>query len=81
MIGWEQIMPTGIYPRRHYAGKRLIKKEDLMEFKGMLMCDIAAELRCHRSKVERAIKRHGIRHLFPAHGGESQQVGRKGYCE
>lgn len=74
-------MSTGIYPRRHYAGRCLITKEQLMELQGMLLVDIAAELRCHRSAVERAVKRHGIRHLFPAHGGDAGWIAKRGYCE
>lgn len=73
-------MPTGHYPRRHYAGRRLLTREQLEVFAGMLAVDIAAELKCSRHVVQNAIKRHRIRHLFPARGGAATQIARKGYC-
>jgi hypothetical protein len=66
--------------RRHYAGKRLLSREDLEPYAGMLMVDIAAELKCSRDSVYSAAHRHGIRHLFPRKGGEASWVARRGYA-
>lgn len=66
--------------RRHYAGKRLLSREELEPFAGMLMTDIAAELKCSIDSISSAIRRHGIRHKFPSKGGEASWVARRGYA-
>lgn len=68
-------MPKGQYPRR----SKKLHKETLIDMAGMIQVDIRAELECSKSSLQAAIKRYGIRHLFPKRA-ESIRISRRGYC-
>lgn len=68
--------------------KTLIRKDTLLKYHGMLMTDIAKLIDatprgkgCGYKRVYTSIHRHGIRHLFPANGGEASFLSRVGYCD
>jgi len=64
-------MPKTSFPRLrldHFGG-----------MDGMLITDVAAEMKRPYEVVKAAIHRLGIRDRFPAHGGESSWIAQKGY--
>jgi hypothetical protein len=59
--------------------KRRIMKDDLVSCKGMIIKDVAHILRRDYDEVKRAIRKCGVRSLFPSHGGEATWIARRGY--
>jgi len=56
----------------------LISKDDLLSVHGMILDDAAELLGVCRNTVKKAIKREGLRHLFPNLGAASW-ISRRGY--
>lgn len=64
----------GIYQRQ----PRKLKREVLEEMAGTMLTDVRAELGVSKSALLAAVKREGLRHLFPSRS-ESAVIYRYGY--
>ena len=63
-------------PKAHYP---IFKLSDFDGFDGMLICDIAKEMKRSYETVRGAIHRLGIRDRFPPHGIVATRIAVNGY--
>ena len=63
-------------PKSHYP---ILKLDHFNNMEGVLIVDIAAELKRPYEVVKGAIHRLGIRERFPQHGGRATWIAKRGY--
>ena len=60
--------------------RRQLREFDFQGLDGILIVDVAVILRRPYHEVYNAIHRLGIKHRFPAHGGEAMHISKRGYA-